>query len=64
MPYEDPAVRAAYRKGASDCYESSIPHLDARNEREIIEWLRELDKWATGDPPLPPHSWRSVLPIH
>ena len=57
MSYDDPAVRSAYRKGAADCYESSIPHLDPRIEREIIDWLRELDDWTVGDPPLAPHGW-------
>ena len=63
MLYDDPAVRAAYRKGANDCYESAIPHLDPRREREVIEWLKELDQWTVGDPPLPPNSWDNVVTI-
>lgn len=60
MPYDDPAVRAAYRKGANDCYSSSIPHVDARSERAIIEWLSELEAWLEGPPPPPPFAWPSV----
>ena len=63
MTYADPAVRAAYRLGASDCYQSSIPHLDARIERELIDWLSGLYEWEGGDPPEPPHSWRNITPI-
>ena len=63
MLYDDPKVRAAYRKGAKDCYESSIPQLDPRREREVIDWLRELDAWTVGDPPTPPHSWHNVITI-
>lgn len=60
MVYDDPAVRTAYRKGARDCYESAIPHLEVRNEREIIDWLSELEKWTAGDPPPPPSLWFNV----
>lgn len=63
MCYDDPAVRAAYRKGAGDCYESSIPHLDPRREQEIIGWLKELDEWTAGDPPPPPSAWYNVVKI-
>lgn len=57
MPYCDPAARAAYRKGANDCYTSSIPYLKATVDRAIVAWLKELDAWEVGDPPNPPSAW-------
>jgi hypothetical protein len=57
MSFNNPAVRAAYRQGVKDCYVSSIPHLDPRQERELIDWIAQLEAWKTGKPPTPPHLW-------
>jgi hypothetical protein len=57
MRFDDPAIRSAYRRGAHDAYESALLGLDARIERELAEWLRELDRWRGGEPPTPPFAW-------
>ena len=57
MSFDDPAVRAAYRKGVKDCYDSAMIRVDRRYEQQIIEWIQELSVWESGDPPIPPHEW-------
>jgi hypothetical protein len=57
MKFGDPAIRAAYRRGARDAYESVFSRLDATVERELTDWLSNLDHWQEGDPPDPPYRW-------
>jgi hypothetical protein len=57
MRFNDPAIRAAYRRGARDSYESAFARLDPAVERTIAEWLGDLDRWQFGEPPPPPYAW-------
>jgi hypothetical protein len=54
---DNSAIREAYRRGARDGYEATVPFVNARRERAICEWLKELDAWTSGDPPVGPHLW-------
>jgi hypothetical protein len=38
-----------------------VPIVDARAERAIVEWLRELDSSKSGDPPPSPAAWADDL---
>lgn len=62
MRFSDPAIRAAYRRGARDSYESAFARLDPAVERTIAEWLGDLDRWHCGEPPPPPYAWEQEDP--
>ena len=55
--FDDPMAREAYRRGASDAYESACLHVAPAPKRAIEEWLSDLASWKAGDPPEPPHRW-------
>ena len=57
MRFDDPAIRAAYRRGARDAFESSVVGLQAAEHRAVEAWLVELDAWSEGEPPRPPYDW-------
>jgi hypothetical protein len=51
--FDDPAIRAAYRRGARAAYDSALPFVEARQERAVQAWLKELEAWEGGDPLAP-----------
>ena len=57
VQFDNPAIRAAYRRGARDTYESAVERLDATFERALAEWLEQLERWHGGQPPTPPFAW-------
>ena len=59
MHFDDPAIRAAYRRGALDACESGFDRLPGPELRAIEEWLSDLEAWHEGDPPPPPYAWAS-----
>ena len=60
MHFDDPAIRAAYRRGARDAYESAVLGLSGPEDRALKEWLEELDGWQEGEPPPPPYAWEDL----
>jgi hypothetical protein len=60
MRFDSQEAREAYQRGAWDAYESAFPFVDARQERALLEWLRELDSWQVGDPPAAPAAWEDA----
>lgn len=57
MNFDDPAIRAAFRLGASECYQSVATKLQPPLEREVLQWLSDLYLWRGGAPPVAPHGW-------
>lgn len=57
MHFDDPAIRAAYRRGVSDAYHSSCIHLPGTELTALDHWIAELSVWKGGRPPQPPYLW-------
>jgi hypothetical protein len=55
--FEDPVVRAAYRRGIRDAIEAGALHQPAAQFRELEQWMQDIDSWMTGEPPPPPSLW-------
>jgi hypothetical protein len=58
MTFDDPAIRAAYRRGARDAHDSAMMTNGPPDARAIDEWLDDLDRWDKGEPPPAPGHWR------
>ena len=54
--YDDPLIREIYRRGVRDACDWTCVHLSPARQREMEDWLTDLDLWRGGDPPPPPHS--------
>ena len=57
MWHDQPMAREAFRRGAKEAFESCVIHMDARDQRALTQWLRELDDWDKGEPPTAPINW-------
>ena len=57
MHFQDPAIRAAYRRGVHDAYHSACIHVPSIQRVAVDEWMRDLVTWKDGQPPEPPHFW-------
>jgi hypothetical protein len=54
MRFDERDEREAYRRGVRDCFETMTDTLTAKEARQIEAWLRALDDWHDGEPPLAP----------
>ena len=57
MWFDDENAREAFRLGAKRAFDSCVVQMDARQERAVFEWIRELDHWSQGEPPEAPADW-------
>ena len=53
--FDDPMIREIYRRGVRDSCDWACPHLPTARQREMEDWLTDLDLWCEGNPPPPPH---------
>lgn len=53
--FDDPMIREIYRRGIRDAFAFACFHLPPARQREMEDWLTDLDLWHDGNPPPPPH---------
>ena len=57
MRFDDPEVREAYRRGVRDACDNVGLHVAPPKLRACEQWIRDLETWDAGEPPVPPERW-------
>ena len=52
--FDDPMIREIYRRGVRDAVQFACIHLPVARQREMEDWLTDLDLGREGNPPKAP----------
>ena len=63
MDVDNPKARLGYRYGARDAFEACSHHMPAKHKREMLLWLKDLEKWNGAAPPSAPRLWSSSAEV-